>query len=172
MQRIQLYRYIAVNNHEGTKQILSDFGVPQPTSTRDAIQKLRWVLKRHREDALKAMAAQHPDKDLILSMEIPNDAAIDRNVEIKSSNCGCSHSGANGEQKSCCSACAAAANGENGKTKETPVIDSTESVAPKEEVPKKEPSDETGKNLFVKNLPYIAIGMVVLGGIVAFTKKG
>jgi len=161
MKRIPLYAYIATNNEKGTTDVITSFGLPRPTSHKDAVKKLRYLMVRHREDALEELAKVHPDRELIL-------AGVE---EPKSGGCGCtSGAGGNKDCDGCSCSSGADGNGNNGNGNAAPTADTPPTTT---EAPKETPVTKTLTKAedFAKNaLPYMIAGAGVVVLFIAMKK--
>lgn len=60
-----MYEYVAMSNPRGAKSLIESFGY-RVTNPRTMGSNLRMLVAQEGEEALKAIAEMHPDKDLIL----------------------------------------------------------------------------------------------------------
>jgi hypothetical protein len=93
MKNIPITYYIAYNKPKEGQELLAKFGIKKARNVRDLAHKLDVLLIKKKEDALTALAAIHPDRELIL-------AHVEKTDGEESSNaCGCS--GADGMDYKC-----------------------------------------------------------------------
>jgi len=75
---MSVYQYVADNDPRGAEMIINSFGY-EVTDRRNLGQSLRELVSQVGEPALKKVMEYHPDRDIILEL----------NVTEKSSECGC-----------------------------------------------------------------------------------
>ncbi len=91
--KISLPDLLVHNDPEAVNRILSKYGVRQANDKRDAVQKLNYVIARHKEGALESIAKEHPHRDLILKFSKSEDSSS------ADGDCGCGgHSSAEGDE--------------------------------------------------------------------------
>jgi len=76
---MSVYQYVADNDPKGAEMIINSFGY-EVTDRRNLGQSLSELVSQVGEPALKKVMEYHPDRDIILEL----------NVTEKSSECGCS----------------------------------------------------------------------------------
>jgi hypothetical protein len=147
--KISIEHYIATNNPSELNSLLNKRGIPSAKNVPDAINKLRYVMSKEGNNALKEIAEINtPYKDLIIS-------AIDKKEE-KSNACGCSSF--NGENNSNC-------DGANCKCKSN--FDDNKEVK-KDENKKDIKANEDKIEKFV---PYLAVGLLLIVTTAVLIKK-
>jgi hypothetical protein len=169
MKRIPLYHYVAQNNPSGGARVIEHFNLRPPRGKEDIARGLRYVMINFGEEGFRAIAKEHPDRELILDSAEVVTLPVGE-TESKSGSCGCS-SNAEGN-----------GNGKSNPTHDAPnqdLIDEVKALKLKEKqrsekeeekkkLTKEDVASEVKKVLgdtkpFIKDtLPYIAVGGMAL----------
>lgn len=78
-KKIAMVEYISLSNPEAARKlVVAQFGLTPARDRDELVMKLHHIIKHHKKEGLKAIAAIHPDRELIIDMskdDIIGDAA-------------------------------------------------------------------------------------------------